>query len=110
MGSELSLFGGGEEQRGGLVRRQSRAQRMVMQRAETDLAALVGSGRHEEVKAMLRKRMTEDGMQDIKDVGELAQELAGNDQWIASLLIPIAQEFARTTARDIRDFGRGRGR
>lgn len=111
MGGELALFGGtGGEERGALVRRPSRAERGVVRRAEADMAALVTSGRHEEVKAMLRKRLTEDAMQDVTDVGRLAQELASNDQWLASLLIPIVQEFARTTARDIRDFGRGRGR
>ncbi|MFJ2213481.1 hypothetical protein ACIQVO_13570 [Streptomyces sp. NPDC101062] len=110
MGGELSLFGGSDERRSGLAPRQSRGERAVMRKAETNLAALVTSGRHEEVKAMLRKRLTEDGMQDINDVGKLAEELAGTDQFIASLLVPIAQEFARSTARDIRDFGRGRGR
>ncbi|MFE4370410.1 hypothetical protein ACFRMN_19625 [Streptomyces sp. NPDC056835] len=109
MGGELNLFGG-EEQRGALIRRQSRAQRAAQGRAEVELFQLVASGRQEEVKAMLRKRLTEDGMQDISDVGKLAEELAGTDQFVASLLVPIAQEFARSTARDIRDFGRGRGR
>ncbi|MFI5746554.1 hypothetical protein ACIBBE_11535 [Streptomyces sp. NPDC051644] len=108
MGGELSLFGGSDERRGGLAPRQSRGERAVMRKAETNLAALVTSGRHEEVKAMLRKRLTEDAMQDVTDVGRLAEELAGTDQFVASLLVPIAQEFARTAARDIRDFGRGR--
>ncbi|WP_411112939.1 hypothetical protein [Streptomyces sp. 029-5] len=108
MGGELSLFGGSDERRGGLAPRQSRGERAVMRKAETNLAALVTSGRHEEVKAMLRKRLTEDAMQDVTDVGRLAQELAGTDQFLATLLIPIVQEYARTTARDVRDFGRGR--
>ncbi|WP_354401200.1 hypothetical protein [Streptomyces sp. PvR018] len=56
---------------------------------------------------MLRKRMTEDAAQDITDVAQLTQQLAGNDQWVASLLIPLVQEYARTTTRDIKDFGRG---
>jgi hypothetical protein len=109
MGADLSLFGGSEERRGGMLApRQSRAQRSAEQRAEVELFQLVASGRQEEVKAMLRKRLTEDAMQDVTDVGRLAQELAGTDQFLATLLIPIVQEYARTTARDIRDFGRGR--
>ncbi|MET4669139.1 hypothetical protein ABID94_002002 [Streptomyces sp. PvR018] len=106
MGNELSLFGGGEE-RGALVPRRGYAERRVIRQAEANLAALVTSGRHEEVKAMLRKRMTEDAAQDITDVAQLTQQLAGNDQWVASLLIPLVQEYARTTTRDIKDFGRG---
>lgn len=110
MGGELMLGGYGQERRRGfLAPRQSREQRALGERAELELSSLVNSGRQEEVKAMLRKRLTEDGMQDVTDVGRLAQELAAGDQFVASLLIPIVQEFARTTARDIRDFGRGRG-
>jgi hypothetical protein len=100
---------GQPEERHGLLVRQSRAMRTVQRRAELDLYQLVLSSRYEEIKAMLRKRLAEDGMQDVTDVGHLAQELANGDQFVASLLIPIAQEFARQTARDIRDFGRGRG-
>ncbi|NBM14977.1 hypothetical protein [Streptomyces sp. GC420] len=108
MGGELMLSGYGQERRRGfLAPRQSRERRAIGERAELELASLLNSSRQEEVKAMLRKRLTEDGMQDIYDVGHLAQELAAGDQFIASLLIPIVQEFARTTARDVRDFGRG---
>ena len=96
------------EERRPLLARQARGMRAVQQRAELELAELVSVGRREEVKAMLRKRLVEDGMQDVADVGRLAQELANGDQWVASLLVPIVQEYARTTARDIRDFGRGR--
>ncbi|MDQ0776328.1 broad-specificity NMP kinase [Streptomyces aurantiacus] len=105
MGNELSLFGGEEHE--ALVPRRGYAERKVMRRAEANFAALVTSGKHEEVKAMLRKRLTEDAAQDITDVAQLAQQLAGNDQWVASLLIPLVQEYARTTTRDIKDFGRG---
>lgn len=103
-------YGGDQGRRRGEVMRSTRRQRAVVERAEMDRFDLVHAGQLEEVKAIFRKRLTEDAMQDIKDVGELARELAAGDEWIASLLIPIAQEFARTTARDIRDFGRGRVR
>lgn len=103
MGSDLELFGGG-----GGVARPSRAQRRALERADIELFQLVSAGRQEEVKAIIRKRLTESGMEDVTDVASLARELAGNDAYIASLLIPIVQEYARTTARDIRDFGRGR--
>lgn len=109
MSSDLMRYSGDPGRRGELAR-PTRRQRAVIQRAELDRFDLVHAGQLEEVKAMFRKRLTEDAMQDIKDVGELARELAAGDEWIASLLIPIAQEFARTTARDIRDFGRGRAR
>ncbi|HEX5120057.1 MAG TPA: hypothetical protein VFW65_33125 [Pseudonocardiaceae bacterium] len=91
----------------GLARRQPRAQRELAQRAELDLMRLIGDAKYNEVRAVLRKRMTEDGMQDVTDVGLLARELASGDAYIAGLLVPIVQEFARTTARDIQDFGRG---
>ncbi|XHM66169.1 hypothetical protein ACE6JH_04905 [Streptomyces nigra] len=108
--SELVQGGGfGRGDRRPTLARQSREMRGLQQRSELDLAELVTSGKHEEIKAMLRKRLTEDAMEDVTDVGRLAQQLANGDQWVASLLIPIAQEFARMTARDVRDFGRGRG-
>jgi hypothetical protein len=88
-------------------RHQPRAQRELAQRAEHDLVQLIGDAKYNEVRAVLRKRMAEDGMQDITDVGHLARDLANGDAFIARLVIPIAQEFARTTARDIQDFGRG---
>ncbi|MER0445982.1 hypothetical protein ABR738_15675 [Streptomyces sp. Edi4] len=109
MGGELSLFGGSDRGGRGEVARPTRRQRAAVERADIELFQLAASGKHEEVKAMLRKRLTEDAMQDVTDVGKLAEELAGTDQFLATLLIPIVQEYARTTARDIRDFGRGRG-
>lgn len=102
MGSELQLFSGG-----GGIARPTRAQRRELERADTELFQLVTAGRQEEVKAIIRKRLTESGMEDVTDVASYARDLAGGDAYIASLLIPIVQEYARTTARDIRDFGRG---
>ncbi|OCC09540.1 hypothetical protein [Streptomyces sp. PTY087I2] len=110
MGNELALFGGGGGRRGEMARRPTRRQRAAVERADIELFQLAAHGQHEELKAMLRKKLTEDGMQDVTDVANLARELAGEDQYVASLLIPIVQEYARTTARDIRDFGRGRSR
>ncbi|MCX4699014.1 hypothetical protein [Streptomyces sp. NBC_01373] len=52
--------------------------------------------------------MTDDALSDVQEVGKLAQELADDDPFIASLLIPVVQEFTRATAQDIREFGRGR--
>jgi hypothetical protein len=104
MSSDLTRWGG---EGYGVARRQPRAQRDLAQRAEQGLMQLIGDARYNEIRAVLRKRMTEDGMQDITDVGHLARDLASGDAFIASLVIPIAQEFARTTARDIQDFGRG---
>lgn len=110
MSNELALFGGGGRGRRGEVARPTRRQRAAVERADIELFELASHGKHEEMKAMFRKKLTEDGMQDVTDVAGLARELAGEDQYVASLLIPIVQEYARTTARDIRDFGRGRGR
>ena len=112
MKSDLMPYGGGDQGgRGGRgeVARPTRRQRAAMERADIDLFQLVSNGRAEEVKAMFRKRLTEDAMQDVTDVAGVARELAGQDQYLASLLIPIVQEYASATARDIRDFGRGRG-
>ncbi|HEV3170383.1 MAG TPA: hypothetical protein VGZ32_08595 [Actinocrinis sp.] len=112
MSNDLMLFGGGDQGgrgRRGEVARPTRRQRAAVERADIELFGLVSAGKQEEVKAIFRKRLTEDAMQDVTDVAGLARELAGNDQYIASLLIPIVQEYARTTTRDIRDFGRGRG-
>lgn len=112
MNTDLMLYGNGgidRARRRSEVARPTRQQRRAVERADIELFQLAASGRHEEVKAMFRKRLTEDAMQDVTDVAGLARELAGEDQYLASLLIPIVQEYARTTARDIRDFGRGRG-
>ena len=110
MSSELMLSGGRyperRQRREGA--RQSREVGALQHRGELDIAQLVNNGRAEEVKAILRKRITEDGMQDVADIARLTMDLVGNDPFLANLLIPIAQEFARTTARDIRDFGRRR--
>lgn len=103
MGNELELFSGG-----GGVARPTRAQRRAVERADIELFQLVHAGKQEEVKAIIRRRLVESGMEDVTDVANFARELAGGDAYIASLLIPMVQEYARTTARDIRDFGRGR--
>lgn len=111
MGNELELFGGGTQRarQRGEVARPTRRQRRAVEQADIELFGLVSAGKQEEVKAIVRKRMVESGMEDVTDVAGLARELAGEDAYIASLLIPIVAEYARTTARDIRDFGRGRG-
>lgn len=110
MSNELALFGGGSQGRRGEVARSTRRQRAAVERADIELFQLAAHVRHAEMTAMFRKKLTEDGMQDVTDVAGLARELSGGDQYVASLLIPIVQEYARTTTRDIRDFGRGRGR
>lgn len=107
MDSNLVLGNFEPDDRRGLFARQSRAQRSVQERAELDVLKLVAGAKKQEYTALLRKHMTEYGMEDIADVGRLAQELADGDQFIAAALIPIVQEFARQTARDVRDFGRG---
>lgn len=110
MGSELMLGGGGySDDRRAVARRPSRQVRAVQRRGEADMARLLNTGQQQEARAALRKRFTENGMQDIDDVQSFARELVGDDQFLASLLIPIVQEFQRATARDIRDYGRGRG-
>jgi hypothetical protein len=104
------IFGGSrdpDDEPRGLLARRNRDRRTVARQAERNLNKLVASARHEEAKAVLRKRLAENGMQDVTDVAHLAQELANGDQYVAGLLIPIVQEFGRQTARDIRDFGRG---
>lgn len=103
--SDLIRYEGGVSR--AAARRSSRRMMAIQERGELDLAQLVNTGRQAEARAMIRRRLTEDGMQDVADVGGLARDLANGDQFIASLLIPIVQEFARTTARDIREFGRG---
>lgn len=107
MGSEMqlrSLTQGGR--RGELSPRGSRGLRRVQEDGTLDLARLAGEADYNELRAMFRKRITEDGMRDVTDVVQMAQQLAGGDQFIASMLIPIVQDFARTTAQDIRSFGR----
>ncbi|MEU9276539.1 hypothetical protein [Streptomyces sp. NPDC048341] len=107
MGSELQLRGFGQGgRRGELSPRGARGLRRVQEDGTLDLARLAGESDYNELRAMFRKRITEDGMRDVTDVVQLAQQLAGGDQFIASMLIPIVQDFARTTAQDIRSFGR----
>ncbi|MFJ7189705.1 hypothetical protein [Streptomyces bacillaris] len=89
-----------------VVRRSSRRVREIQERGELDLATMINNGRQAEARAMIRRRLVEDGMTDVADVGQLARDLSGGDQFIAALLLPIVQEFSRTTARDIRDFDR----
>ncbi|MGV9340591.1 hypothetical protein [Streptomyces sp. NPDC003688] len=105
MGDALELFGGGSAR--------SRRRQVVAQQerqaaqADLDLFSVMSSGKQEEMKSVVRKRLTETGMADVTDVGQLARQLAGEDAYLASLLIPIVQEYARTTQRTIREFGRG---
>lgn len=108
MGSDLQPrnFGGGS---GGaeLSRRRSSRQLAAIQNGNTlDLARLAAEGNHAEVRAMLRKRITEDGMHDVTEVAQVAQQLANGDPFIGAMIIPIVQEFARQTVNDIRHFGR----
>jgi hypothetical protein len=106
MNTDLMLYG--RARRGSEVARPTRRQRQAAEHADIELFQLGASGQHAQMAAMFRKKLVEDGMQDVTDVANLARELAGEDQYVASLLIPIVQEYARTTAREIRDFGRGR--
>lgn len=113
MGSELETFSGGgggveRARRRGEVARPTRRQRQAVERADIDRFQLLAHGEREELKSMFRKRLVEMGMEDVTDVANMARELAGDDEYVASLLIPIVQEYARTTARSVRDFGRGR--
>lgn len=103
--SDLTRYEGGSSR--AAARRASRAVRRTQERGELDLMQLANTGRMAEARGMIRRRLAEEGMADVTDVGNLARELANGDQFIASLLVPIVQEFARTTARDIREFGRG---
>ncbi len=109
MNTDLMLYGGGIERskERGEVARPTRRQRRAVERADIELFQLRVAGQYAQVTALFRKKLTEDGMQDVVDVANLARELASDDQYLASLLIPIVQEYARTTAKDIRDFGRG---
>lgn len=108
MGTDLVLvsFGDSEERRS-LFRRGSRAQREVAQQAELDVIKLAAATQQQEFMASTRKRMTEYGMRDIAEVGQLAQDLTAGDPFIAAALASIVREFTRQTARDVRDFGRG---
>lgn len=106
MNTDLMFYGNSGTGRGE-VARPTRQQRQAVERADLELFQLGASGQYAQMAAMFRKKLVEDGMQDVTDVAHLARELAGEDQYVASLLIPIVQEYARTTAREIRDFGRG---
>ncbi|MBK6017009.1 hypothetical protein [Streptomyces sp. MBT53] len=102
---ELRGFGRGGS-RGELSKRSSRELRAVQEGGTLDLARLAGESDYTELRAMFRKRITEDGMRDIADVTQVAVQLAAGDQFLATLLIPIVQEYGRQTAQDIRNFGR----
>ncbi|MFG2377619.1 hypothetical protein ACGFY9_39940 [Streptomyces sp. NPDC048504] len=101
--SDLSRYEGGSSR--AAARRSSRAMQQIQQRGELDLAQLISSGRQYEARAMIRRRLTEDGMVDIADVYAEARRLAGDDLGLASVLVPIVKEFARSTGQDIREFG-----
>ncbi|WP_371655544.1 MULTISPECIES: hypothetical protein [unclassified Streptomyces] len=107
MDSEL-VFGsfGQMDERQGLFGRPSKSQRALQERAELDVAKLLVSARKQDVTGALRKRITENGLRDARDVLELLKELSGGDEMMARALLPIYSEFARQTARDVRDFGR----
>ncbi|MGW0996346.1 hypothetical protein ACWD5V_24275 [Streptomyces sp. NPDC002523] len=83
---------------------------LALERADIELFELASHGKHGEMKSMFRNELTDDAMREFREVADLTRELAGEDQYVAPLLIPIVQNFARTTARDMCDFGRGRGR
>jgi len=105
MGTALELFSGGSEWGG---RRNEVARRKhAEQQLDVELFRLMGDGKKEEFKALVRKRLAETGLEDVTDVANLARQLAGEDAYIASLLIPIVQDFARTVSHSVRDFGRG---
>ncbi|MGW0998685.1 hypothetical protein ACWD5V_36500 [Streptomyces sp. NPDC002523] len=78
MGSSLELFGMPERgrRRGSALERQ---REKVASQTEVDVYKLLGDGKKEEVKAMMRKRLAEAGMEDVTDVANLARELAGQD-------------------------------
>ncbi|MBD2828149.1 hypothetical protein ID875_06965 [Streptomyces globisporus] len=105
MGSELMFGGFGQEpeRRGRL----NRDQRALQARADRDRTNLLYEAQKQEFTAALRTRMSQNGLQDARDVGELARELAGDDPFLASLLGPIAEEFGRQVVRDVRYFGKG---
>ncbi|MGW1006874.1 hypothetical protein [Streptomyces sp. NPDC002520] len=83
---------------------------LALERADIELFEPASHGRHEEMKSMVRKKLTGDAMRDFREAADLTRELAGEDEYVAPLLIPVVQDYARTTARDMYDFGRGRGR
>jgi hypothetical protein len=108
MGSELMLGGFGQADNGkSVMSRPSKTQRAMQRREEQEAAQLMYEARKQEATEFLRKRMTETALHDTQDIGELASELAKDDAFLASLLAPIAQEFGRQAARDVRLFGNG---
>jgi DNA polymerase III delta prime subunit len=108
MSSELMLGGfGQQDNRKSVMVRASKAERAMQQREQQEATNLMFEARKQEATALLRKRMSETAMYDVQDVGELARELANGDAFLASLLVPIVEEFARQTVRDIRTFGHG---
>lgn len=94
--------------RDGLAR-PTRAQKEMGRRAEMELVQLALNGQKQEFIAALRRRAMEDALHDVRDVAELARNLAGGDQFLATMLVPLVQEYSREVARDIRYFGRSLG-
>ena len=104
MGNDLISFSQPPERR-----RLTKTERALVQRAEDDRNTLLFEARKQEFTTALRKRLSENALYDVRDVAELAQDLAGGDQFLAAMLIPIVQEFTRQTTREVRNFGNGRG-
>ncbi|MGW3287534.1 hypothetical protein ACWDR3_23160 [Streptomyces sp. NPDC001002] len=107
MGSELMLGGFGQSEGRKNVMRVSKAERVMQQREQEAAANLLFEARKQEFTAALRQRITENAMHDVHDVGTTARDLADGDPFLASLLIPLVEEFTRQTVRDVRTFGNG---
>jgi len=98
---------GQQDNRKNVMSRASKAQRAMHQREQETVANLLFEARKQEAIAVLRRRMADTAMYDVRDVGELACDLANGDPFLANLLVPIVEEFSRQTVRDIRAFGNG---
>ncbi|WP_369042472.1 hypothetical protein [Streptomyces sp. Midd1] len=107
MGSELMLGGFGQSESRKSVMRASKTERAMQQREQEAAANLLFEARKQEFTAALRQRATQNAMHDVRDVGTEARDLADGDPFLASLLIPLVEEFQRQTVRDIRTFGNG---
>ena len=108
MGNEIMLGAYGQPRSNrGVLARATKAERALQQRESLEAATLLYEARRQEAVAMLRKRMSEAALYDIRDVGELAANLAGEDRFFAAMLVPIVEEFSRQTAQDIRSFNNG---
>lgn len=79
--------------------------RAARRRFNIAMAGLVAEGSYEETRHLLRKRFTLTAMQDMDEVGRIADELIDADPLMLSLITPIAKAFAEGAARDIRNFG-----